>query len=285
MNASTHWYSCQRCGRFAYSAGAFGDGPPSPQVRALVCGYVREQNERGNRAVEVNRQIAENIRNLAPRGVQEKADRLLQALARQSRWPGDDIRLVESRDYPLAYSFNEEELNFFVLHLAKSGLLGARSAGQETVCTLSAAGWSRVEQLQKSGGESLKAFAAMSFRDDMKSAFADGIRPAVEACGYRPMRIDNKEYLGGVFDEIVAEIRESRFVIADLTHQRQGVYDEAGFALVRVSPLPSGPPRPPAPPPARRSGVGCERPNRSRRTASCRRRSTSAARCPAPTPS
>jgi nucleoside 2-deoxyribosyltransferase len=31
-------------------------------------------------------------------------------------------------------------------------------------------------------------------------------------------------------DEIKAEIRQSRFVIADVTHHRNGVYFEAGFA-------------------------------------------------------
>ena len=45
------------------------------------------------------------------------------------------------------------------------------------------------------------------------------------------MRIDAKEYAGGVMDEIISEIRRARFVIADCTQQRNGVYFEAGFAI------------------------------------------------------
>ena len=48
------------------------------------------------------------------------------------------------------------------------------------------------------------------------------------------MRIDRKEHVNKIDDEIVAEIRRARFVVADFTHgdtgARGGVYYEAGFA-------------------------------------------------------
>jgi len=37
--------------------------------------------------------------------------------------------------------------------------------------------------------------------------------------------------VGGISDEIIAEIRRSRFVVADYAGQANGVYFEAGFAL------------------------------------------------------
>ena len=49
------------------------------------------------------------------------------------------------------------------------------------------------------------------------------------------MQIDRKQDVVKIDDEIVAEIRRSRFLIADFTHgkagARGGVYFEAGFAL------------------------------------------------------
>ncbi len=52
--------------------------------------------------------------------------------------------------------------------------------------------------------------------------------------GYRPVRIDGKDHNNKIDDEIIAEIRRSRFVVADFTHgksgHRGGVYFEAGFA-------------------------------------------------------
>jgi len=48
------------------------------------------------------------------------------------------------------------------------------------------------------------------------------------------IRIDKKEHNNKIDDEIIAEIRRSRFLIADFTCERKnvrgGVYYEAGFA-------------------------------------------------------
>ena len=53
----------------------------------------------------------------------------------------------------------------------------------------------------------------------------------VRAAGYDPLRIDRVEHVAKIDDEIVAQIRRSRFVLADFTGHRGGVYFEAGFAL------------------------------------------------------
>ena len=48
------------------------------------------------------------------------------------------------------------------------------------------------------------------------------------------MKIDEKQHLNKICDEAIAEIRRSRFVVADFTHGAAGargsVYYEAGFA-------------------------------------------------------
>ena len=53
----------------------------------------------------------------------------------------------------------------------------------------------------------------------------------IEDAGYLALRIDNKEHNDKICDEIIAEIRRSKFVVADFTENRGGVYFEAGFAL------------------------------------------------------
>ena len=74
----------------------------------------------------------------------------------------------------------------------------------------------------------------MWFHESMAEAFEKGIKPAVEDAGYEPLRIDRKEHINKIDDEIIAEIRRSRFLVADFTHgedgARGGVYYEAGFA-------------------------------------------------------
>jgi hypothetical protein len=73
----------------------------------------------------------------------------------------------------------------------------------------------------------------MWFGESLRDAWTDGFDPGICAAGFRPFRIDAKDYVGGITDEIMAEIRRSRFVVADYTGQVNGVYFEAGFALGR----------------------------------------------------
>src|SRR5436305_13402542 len=69
----------------------------------------------------------------------------------------------------------------------------------------------------------------------MKRSLRFGFDRAVRDAGYRPLRIDRKEHNNKIDDEIVAEIRRSKFVIADFTSEpdrpRGGVYFEAGYAM------------------------------------------------------
>ena len=103
-------------------------------------------------------------------------------------------------------------------------------------------GWSMLEQLNRKDSILDQAFVAMWFGPEVSSAYHDGIAPAIRDAGYVPMRIDQKEHANRIDDEIIAEIRRSRFVVADFTCgvvddggmpvaiPRGGVYYEAGFA-------------------------------------------------------
>ena len=86
-----------------------------------------------------------------------------------------------------------------------------------------------------------RAFVAMWFggndgeRRDMDAVYDKAIAPAIHDAGYEPVRVDREEHLGKIDDEIIAQIRRARFVVADFTaaepdKPRGGVYYEAGFA-------------------------------------------------------
>ena len=67
--------------------------------------------------------------------------------------------------------------------------------------------------------------------NEMKEICEKCIKPAAEkAGGYKAAPINEKDYNGDINDEIIGEIRNSKFVIADFTGNRGGVYFEAGFA-------------------------------------------------------
>lgn len=154
-------------------------------------------------------------------------------------------------------SAGDEELGFLTDYLATQGWI---SKGSPTVtsdgrtigyrCRVEVPGYSRIEELETNPDLS-QCFVAMWFDRSMEEAYEEGIKPAIEAAGYSPLRIDREEFLGKIDDAIIAEIRRSRFVVADFTHKvadirngecheseegheqlgaRGGVYYEAGFA-------------------------------------------------------
>ncbi|MGD0826704.1 MAG: hypothetical protein ABSA09_01275 [Desulfobaccales bacterium] len=57
------------------------------------------------------------------------------------------------------------------------------------------------------------------------------INNAIKKAGYKPYRIDAEPHNDRIDAKIISEIKNSRFVIADVTEQKRGVYFEAGFAL------------------------------------------------------
>jgi hypothetical protein len=158
--------------------------------------------------------------------------RLHHAIARKSSFPGQLVTLTDAKDYPLAYASNAIELGFYTRFLAKLGFLDNYIATTvDSHFRLSPEGWAQIEADKGRNVDSGKVFVAMWFAPHMNAAYAEGIKPALEDdCGYRSIRVDTVEHLGKIDDRIIAEIRESRFVVADFTGQRGGVYYESGFA-------------------------------------------------------
>ena len=71
----------------------------------------------------------------------------------------------------------------------------------------------------------------MSFDSELKHIFDDAIYTACEECGFSAERVDSSEHNEKICDRIITKINESRFVIADFTQNKHGVYFEAGYAM------------------------------------------------------
>jgi hypothetical protein len=164
----------------------------------------------------------------------EKRDYLLDWIAYKSRnlsqGPyGATVTVKMGTDYPAAWCRdarrNASEWNAIIVPLIDKKLVMSLGSDQFRI---SDSGWEYLESRPTSTGS--QGFIAMAFRDDLKETH-QAIHAAIESAGYKPLRIDKHEYIGGVMDEIKARIRDSRFVVADLTYNRGGVYHEAGFAL------------------------------------------------------
>ena len=126
---------------------------------------------------------------------------------------------------------NVQEVSFLQQYLYTKGFLKDSAQGSAVV---SVYGYAAIEEAL-SQPDSQQAFVAMWFADAMKDPYEQAIEPSIRGTGFAPLRIDRKPDVDKIDDEIIGEIRRSRFLIADFTPDaegkpRGGVYFEAGFA-------------------------------------------------------
>jgi nucleoside 2-deoxyribosyltransferase len=150
--------------------------------------------------------------------------------------------IVIGQDNPLTQRFCAEtesgtpnETGALLLMLKELGYVqGNFTMSGGAFVQLTARGWHEFEQLTLRARDSAQAFVAMWFSHLTNEAYVSAIVPAIAATGYKPVRIDKKEHNNKIDDEMIAEIRRSRFLVADFTCEagkaRGGVYYEAGFA-------------------------------------------------------
>ena len=91
------------------------------------------------------------------------------------------------------------------------------------------AGWQRVENLEIEEKNNKKVFIAMAFgkeTDDTREALKLGITHA----GYEPILIDELTHNHQIVPEMFNKIRESKFLVIDISIPNTGAYYEAGYA-------------------------------------------------------
>ena len=91
-------------------------------------------------------------------------------------------------------------------------------------------GYERVDQLQKNSGYGKSALVAMKFGDDTKP-LREAVRQGIQNAGYLAVFIDEVQHNDFITPELLKHIRDSKFVVADLTHQNNGAYFEEGYAM------------------------------------------------------
>jgi hypothetical protein len=224
-------FTCARCGDFEWEPSAPTPTPITSGRQVKLSAFVREQNAVG--IISLLR--AELIQEIERRALPRLRDRALRALAVIVQEVGYDLYSTFSiseklRIHAVSYSANDEELSVLLEILEGDGLIKAEGAIPTTV-RLTPAGLIQAEELSQPGAAYLQGFVAMSFDPSMNDAYTLGFDPGITAAGYRPFRIDGKEHINGISDEILAEIRRSRFLVADYTLLNNGVYFEAGVAI------------------------------------------------------
>ncbi len=211
--------------------------------RLKLTTWIVDQNRWGNLPANVTPDVVKETHNERELSVPERGHRLVQFLGQRLRQIGEDIQtagaetetIIRDNNAMLAWteSLERSEVRFLTDTCVQEGLVEETRNGNGI--RLTAKGYEFLDQLDQGNPDSHQAFIAMWFDKSLDEAYEKGFDLAIRQSGYKPLRIDRKEHINKIDDEIIAEIRRSRFIVADFTsdpkNPRGGVYFEAGFAL------------------------------------------------------
>jgi hypothetical protein len=219
--------------------------------KVVLTAWLVEQRRLGVHCPEILSINLENLENRSAPFVLDRADALLRYIALKSEFLGDVVKFfaLDNSSSPvianelLAWTSSRkiEELITLAEYCESQKFIERRvqeraGTSQNTIhqLMLRPPGYARLAVLDGINAGSKRAFVAMWFDESMNEAYRCGIQPAIQDAGYEAVRIDRIDHNNKIDDRIIAEIRRSRFVVADFTQGNQGarggVYYEAGFA-------------------------------------------------------
>lgn len=229
--------TCSRCSRYDIS-GIFELAlPHKPKSeRLLLSGIIRNGSERsgGRFAEPIEEENYQRILNSsgAPTTVDGQIEALLVAIADREAYfsrstPTENGEVWAAR----AYTWSHTAVREMAQELAAKGILKKDAYAVDPMSfTLTIDGWREVARIRQTRGSGDQCFIASWFHDDFDVIVNSGIIPALKATGYRPMWVKGLVTEDKLDDVIIAEIRRSALLIADVTGERPNVYYEAGFA-------------------------------------------------------
>lgn len=223
---------CPRCGIFyigSFEKSIWERESFSNRQRAIASSRIREMGER----VTLSRNHEEYLFHTHDIPVLEKADRLLLAIQQKTEFIGGSVAIIPTDLKQMAdiWSLSWEETQGLLNLMHNKFWIGYREgSGEGKNVFIQEAGWERLDELRGVIPDSYQGFVAMWFGEEVDHIYSECIAPAIELAGYLPHRVDKREYADRIDDEIIMQIRRSKFIVADLTGHRGGVYYEAGFA-------------------------------------------------------
>lgn len=227
---TSHVYvDCPRCGSYNFYKVYKGEevidlcSNLSNRQRANISGYIREHQ---NMTIFTEEKFSSSmLLNLRTPSFHERADKLLLFFEKETEYAGK--KLEKTEDWiSRCWAINKEELDEILSFLSDT----KRIEMNGSYIKITPDGWKHLETLKTINPQSDQCFVAMWFDDSLNEIYDKAIAPGISDAGYTPHRVDKREHNEKIDDEIIAQIKRSRLLLADFTKHRPGVYYEAGFA-------------------------------------------------------
>lgn len=179
-----------------------------------------------------------------PKTFAERIDRILLGMAKKADFFGNRItytmdqilsamfiRRFDKKGNCIDADIVKHQLFEIGDYLEKNGYVESSSSSDGISFVIKPAGYKRIDELQVNESQTSKSvFIAMSFAKEMDGV-REAIKKAVTECSFTPRIMDEIEHNHQIVPEMLYEIRQARFVIAELTGHNNGAYFEAGYAL------------------------------------------------------
>ena len=252
-----HFYLCIICGRFAFCDDILYNIDKDKTMSFLYYNLrVYKQNKEKNNFFYIGNGknfdlikteyplsicvSLDEIDNWFPNSFNEKIDTILLGLSELSSYYGHKTSF-ENYNFFLSLlfikRFNKNNrisdmdismaVKWFSNYFEENNLL---SFDDRHIVTVLPDGWKRIDELQKNNVNNKQVFIAMSFDESMKGV-QENIEIAIRKAGYIPRVMNKIEHNNHIVPEILFEIRQSKFVIAEFSNNNNGAYYEAGYAL------------------------------------------------------
>lgn len=248
-NAPFDVYECSECGCFFMVNSHIADDFKidkeklkcylfyhQSDLRPVICDkeYFGKYNKED--CVDVYNLTPEMVENWYPKTFADKIDLILLKLAELSAFDGDYINIgtIHNR---LFFAVNKKskgitegsekniQADFVQEFMEKQEYIKNLGSG---FIQLTAKALDKIYELQKSQTNNKNVFVAMKFGKETES-LRKKIKEGLDGFNIRIM--DEIEHNHQIVPEMLYEIRNSRFVIAELSHHNNGAYYEAGYAL------------------------------------------------------
>lgn len=213
-------------------------------VNKEICDELREEG-RGH-PVHID---SETVEAWYPKSFAEKIDRILMYIFNHAPHVGQVVHFSTEQFYSFLFidryelssgqyvrrpdDVLKEEGAFMLTCLVEQGYmpkyLGLQCIREQKI-VLTPGAYVRIDEIQRNTANGKNVLVAMKFGDDT-NPLREAIRLGIKSAGYIAIFIDEVQHNDFITPELLKYIKDSKFVVVDLTHQNNGAYFEEGYAM------------------------------------------------------
>ena len=247
-------YNCSFCGKFGLTLGVLNtktyfiipEGKKtldSLRISAMIRKNIYLHYSYYNKYFLINSQILENIEEQRFPTPMEQIERFILFIGNETQNAGNTFDIDFANDIIVDKKLNmsnKSKLFSFVPFMNNANYECVLKYAKEYIfkdgginnhwLSLTLNGWKKYEELKRGQNNSNKAFMAMQYGNTkLDCVFTNIIKPGLKELGFEINRLDKTNKSGLIDENLRVEIRDSKFLVVDLSDGNKGAYWEAGY--------------------------------------------------------